>query len=379
MYIPNYYDLNRLYRNLGGSTFVDLGESTGVDRRTDPTFVATFFDYDRDGDADLYIGNDRGSGPLLSNHLFRNDGTGHFTDVTAASGTAAEVDCMGIAIGDLDRNGYPDIYVTNVPVNNGNVLLMNQGNGTFVDQTVAAGVGSFRIGWGTTFVDFDNDGWLELFVCNMNAENRLYNIDGVYPAVDIAPAVGVNSFGISYCIAKGDVDGDGDLDLLVEKRDSNVLLYINHEGETRRWIRFDMRGPGDNYFAIGAQLDVRTGGIWQMGEVRSGTNYKSQDELTLHFGVNQATVADEIVAHWPGGATRTLHNAPTNHRYVIYPPSMLADFDSDLDVDGADIAVFVQVLLGLDTNPEHVALADTSGDFVVDGADIAGVVARALE
>lgn len=382
LYVPNYIDssgtprANRLYRNQGGSAFVDMGEGTGVGNSLDPTFLSTFFDYDRDGDADLYIGNDRGTGPAVSNHLFRNNGSGQFTDVTAASGTAAEVDCMGIAIGDLDRNGYQDIYVTNLPVNNGNELLMNQGNGTFVSQTVAAGVGSFRIGWGTTFLDFDNDGWLELYVCDMNAENRLYNIDGVYPAVDIAPAMAVNSFGISYCLAKGDVDGDGDLDLLVEKRDSNILLYINHEGESRRWIRFDVRGAGGNYFAIGAQVDVRSGSVWQMDEVRSGTGFKSQDELTLHFGMNLATIADEVLVHWPGGASRTFSGLATNRRYLVYPTSMLGDFDFDLDVDGADAAVFVSVLLGTDGNAEHVALADSNGDFVIDGRDIAGFVGR---
>ncbi len=385
LFVPNHIDEmnnvrpNRMYRNNKDGTFTEIGESAGVDHSMDPSFVVSFFDYDRDGDADLYLGNDKGSTTPITNHLFRNDGAGTYTNVTAASGTEADVDCMGLAVGDLDRNGYQDIYVTNIPYGNGNVLLTNDGDGTFTDATVAAGVGSMRIGWGTMFVDFDNDAWLELYVCNMAGENRFYNLDGNWPAADIAPDVAVNDGGTSFCLAKGDVDGDGDLDMLVQTMDATIRLYINHEGSQRNWIRFDLRGPGANHFAIGAQLDVRTGSVWQMDEVRSGTGYKSQDELTLHFGLDQAAVADEVIARWPGGAERRFFNLAANRRYTIYAPSQLGDYDRSGTVKDDDLAIFVEVLLGLDTDETHVLLSDFSGDFRADGDDVPGFVGRLID
>lgn len=139
-----------------------------------------------------------------------------------------------------------------------------------------------------------------------------------------------------------------------------------------------MRGAGQNYFAIGAQVDVRTGGVWQMDEVRSGTGYKSQDELTLHFGMNAATIADEVVVHWPGGANRTFYGLATNRRYLLYPTSMVGDFDFDLDVDSSDSAVFLNVLLGIDGSAEHLALSDSNGDFALDGRDVPGFVSHMI-
>lgn len=309
---------NRMYINDRQGSFDEVGETLGVGQSMDPTLVAAFMDFDRDGDADLYIGNDKGSGPKFQNHLFENQGDSTFVDITAATNTAANVDCMGIAIGDLTHNGWQDLYVTNISL--GNVLLLNPGGAPCVDGTATANVGSFEIGWATFFIDFDNDTWEELYVCNILAENRLYNYDGTWPTTDMASALGVNDSANSYCAAFADVDGDGDQDIAVSSTGANVRLYINNEGHLRNWIRFRIDGEGANKFAVGAQIDVCVAGECQMREIFNGSNYKSQNEFVVHFGLDTATMVDEVHVRWPSGSEVTLNNLAANQIHNIGPP-----------------------------------------------------------
>ncbi len=342
-FLPGFAVPNELYVNSNGLALEATGETLGVGFSQLPSFTSRFLDYDRDGDADLYVCNDRGTTPNVENHLFRNDG-GTFVDVTAASNTAANVDCMGIAVGDLDRNGYADMYVTNTPP--GNVLLMNQGDGTFVDATLAYDVGSYEIGWGTTFLDYDNDGKLELYVNNMLAPNRLYDDDGPGALIDIAPIVGLDNSATSFCVAKGDLDNDGDLDLVVQTDNAPLAIFINHEGDNRNWVKFRVVGIGANTFAVGAQIDIGTGAISQMNEITAGSNFKSQDDYTVHFGVDTATTLDQIIVAWPGGVSRTLTNYPANQTWTLWPPERLGDVDGDGDKDAADLASVLPCVVG---------------------------------
>ncbi len=364
--LPIVTDPNRMYINNGDGTFTDAGESLGIDRANDPTLVAAFLDYDRDSDADLYLGNDKGTSPALQNHMFQNQGGGAFLDVTEATGTAANVHCMGIAAGDWTRNGWQDIYVTNIPV--GNVLLLNQGDGTFLDFSHGAAVESFGIGWATLFLDYDNDGWEELYVCDSVVPNRFYDYDGSWPATDIGPQVAVADPSASFCAATADIDGDGDLDLAVMSAGQPLRLYVNQEGQARRWIRFAVSGDGHNRFAIGAQLDVRVGEVWQMREIFAGSNYKSQNEMIVHFGMGDALAADEVRVTWPGGASRTLEDLATNETWPILPPDVAGDCDGDGDVDLLDYTVFAACAASGDA-AGSCACADGDDDEDVDLID----------
>ena len=346
LYLPNYtYStlpglLNRLYRNNGKGGFVDMAKGLGLDDNG-LGFQAIFFDYDRDGDADLYLSNDKAIGclpDLIPNRLWENVG-GAFIDVTDESGTAACIDSMGVAVGDFDGNGFQDLYCTNTPL--GNPLFLNQGDGTFLEFSGPAGVASYAVGWGAIFFDYDNDGYQELYVCNMDAPNRLYDHDGTWPAEDVAPALAVGDPGISFCVAMADVDRDGDLDLVLQNAGANIRLLINHEGERRRWMSFDVRGVGANRFAVGAEVVVCAGTVEYLREVFAGTSYKSQDEMPLHVGVNDALFADQVDVKWPGGVTRTLTNLPTNVRWTLYHPDLLGDGDGDGDVELDDFVAFV--------------------------------------
>lgn len=381
LYVPNRTGANgdttpnRVFMNNKNGTFSSNGDAMGLSMASDPTLVVACLDYDRDGDADIYAGNDKGTGPLLWNHLFRNDGAGVFTDVTAASGTEADVDCMGIAIGDWDRNGWQDLYVTNTPP--GNVLLMANGDGTFTDQTLAANVGSYGIGWATMFFDYDNDGWEELYVCDMIMPNRFYNADGVWPATDLGPTLGVADPGVSFCSAYADIDRDGDLDFAVTTLGQNLRLYINNEGQTRNWSRLRVVGQGKNHFGVGVQVDLRTGTIWQMREVHNGANYKSQNEFVLHFGLDTATIVDEMLVMWPGGTTRTLTNYPGNTAWTLYPPERLGDANGDAQWDSQDWTTFLGCLdadtaTGVTPGCE---MMDMDGNAVVDCGDANALLA----
>ncbi|MCH8251348.1 MAG: VCBS repeat-containing protein [Planctomycetes bacterium] len=328
---------NRLYHNLGDGTFEEVAEALGVDAGADPTFQATWFDYDRDGLVDLYLCTDKGEDCTnYSNHLFRNVG-GTFIDVTDASGTAACIGCMGTAIADLDGNGFSDMYCSNTPA--GNVLFMNAGDGTFAESAESAGMGSFGLGWGVAFFDYDNDGYQDLYVCNSNAENRLYDYNGIFPAVDVAEALGVAHPGPSFCTAVADVDGDGDLDLLLESINEPIRLYINHAGETRNWLELDLVGLGPNTHAVGAWTEVSVGSTQQVRQVIAGIGFKSMSTLVQHFGLGDAELVDQLTVTWPGGGETALVNVPVNRRLTLINGELPEPELVNITLTGPDVVV----------------------------------------
>jgi hypothetical protein len=195
-----------------------------------------------------------------------------------------------------------------------------------------AGVENPITSWGAIFFDFDNDGHQDLYVNNMWEANTLYHNQGTFPAAEIAAAAGVAaSTGASFSSAVADVDSDGDVDLLVNNHGSNVELFINNEGQKRRWIRYRVLGRGHNVFAVGANVNTRVGNFWQLREILAGGNgYLGQNELIVHVGLGDAPVVDEVVVTWPGGSpTRTLTNLPSNEVWTLYPPEHLGDADGD--------------------------------------------------
>lgn len=366
---------NRLYRNLGNGTFVDIGATLGVDAGVDPTLLPAFFDFDRDGDDDLYLGTDKGSAGVWKNRLYRNDG-GAFTEITTSAAAAAYVDCMGIAIADLNFDGFFDLYLTNIQV--GNKLLMHNGQDAFVDQTAAAGVASFAYGWGTVFADFNDDTHPDLYVCNLQSNNRLYEGSATWPLSDVASQAGVATPNTSYCVSVGDVDNDGDLDMLVGETNTRVKLYINNTVNANHAARFRVVGQGHNTQAIGAQLDLEVGGVWQAFEVRAGHNFKAMNELTVHAGLGTATAADTVVVRWPGtGDTRTLSGAPADVQWTVYPPEALGDVNRDGRLTRTDLfALLTRLRDGAAPIAPGEEVMDMDGDFDVDAEDAILLAAR---
>jgi hypothetical protein len=368
---------NRLYRNNGDGTFTDVAAAVGAQRTDDPTLVVTFFDYDRDGDADLYLGTDKGSASPFINHLLRNDG-GVFTDVTDQTGTAAHVDCMGIAYGDLDHDGAPDLFLTNVEA--GHVLLMNNGDGTWTDHADDAGVRVFQIGWGCAFLDYNNDTREDLFIVHANAANTIFRNDGVFPLVDVGAAMGFDDAGTSYNLSVADIDNDGDLDVLTTREGAPLRLSINPAGDGRLWARLRVMGAGHNTQAIGAQAFLTHAGLTQFREVRAGCNYKSDSERTLHFGLgDDPAVIARIEVRWPNSSVRrVLRNYPPNHTWTVWHPTRLGDPNGNGSVDPDELAQAIAILndhAGAPIDPGE-EIFDFDGDCDVDWNDIASMLAR---
>lgn len=307
---------NCLFRNRGDGTFEDVAPALGIQALEDPlTFQSSFVDYDGDGLQDLYLCTDKGEGCIYTqNLLFRNLG-GTFQNVTAESGTAACVACMGTGIGDFDGNGAFDFYCTNTPF--GNVLLLNDGDGTYTEMGVPAGVRSYRYGWGNMMFDYDNDGRLDLYVCNSDSPNRLYEQQAVWPCLDVAPELGVDDAGISYTTAVADLEGDGDLDVLLQNAGETIRLFVNKEGERRNWLQLRLVGREPNTYALGAKVRIVVDGVETVQEVRSGVGFKSESTKLLHFGLGDATQVERITVEWPFGARSVLQHVAAGQRLTI--------------------------------------------------------------
>jgi hypothetical protein len=380
LYVCNYNGIvddsidttNRLYRNQGNGEFEDVSEAQGVD---DPGhgFQAVWFDYDADGDVDLYLSNDRGHLPPAyhGNQLWRND-DGALVNVSAGSGADVHLFSMGVACGDFDGNGAPDLYCTNVSnyPDGFNPLLMNQGDGTFVELSSAAGVADWATSWGSVFFDYNNDTYMDLYVNNMNVANVMYVCGEHFPCDERAADLGLLGEPTpSFTTAIADVDGDGDLDLLSNDLVANVNLYINNSVDQGRWIRFELLGVSGLAHAVGGRVSIRIGNRWMMQEVLAGGNgYLGQNETIVHFGLGLHDNVDEVVAQWPGGrVTRGLGPLPGESVWRLYPPSRLGDATHDGVVDVQDLSVMIDCY-GAAVVPGCESM-DFNGDSVIDSLD----------
>ena len=312
-----------LYQNNGNGTFTDVTEQAGVFNPNGKGLGIACGDYDNDGNTDIYIANDD-----TRNFLYRNNGDGTFTDLTFFAGVGFSEDGevqggMGTSFGDYDNDGLLDLIVTNYQ-DQINTLYHNDGNGLFSDvsHTTRTGPDSLpMVGWGTGFLDYDNDGWLDLFVANghllTNIEqfdtastyyqpNFLYHNqhDGSFGRVEI----GLEPVRSSRGSAFGDFDNDGDIDILTSNTDDQPILLENKTGQDRNWIGLKLVGTKSNRSAIGTRVEVTAGGRSQSREITGGSSYASANDLRLLFGIGGLTVADEITIHWPTGKVESRSN-----------------------------------------------------------------------
>jgi hypothetical protein len=329
---------DHLFHNNGDGTFTDVSAKAGV---SDPYgyygFASVFVDVDGDGWLDLAVANDS-----VPNYLYRNRHDGTFEDISyvsgfALSGEGREQASMGIAVGDYDHEGRVNFYVTSFS-DDYNALYRSEGNGSFSDVSYQLGLTAPTIpflAWGTGFLDFDNDGWLDLFVANGH----------VYPAVDqqdwgttyaqrpqlfrnlngkrfqeIAAKTGT---GLASVIrgrgaALGDLFNDGHIDVVVNNMDSSPTVLRNVVENGNHWLTLKLiGGPKSPRDAIGAKVFVTAGGVRQRADVFSGASYGSSSDQRLHFGLGAAANVDKVDVQWPSGGKQQLEIQLSDCGYAV--------------------------------------------------------------
>lgn len=323
IYVANFLEENVLYRNNGDGTFTDVTAAAGVGD-TGKSMGALFLDYDNDGDPDLYLTHD-GNEP---NILYRNRGDGTFEDISATARADFAGQGMGTDIGDINNDGFPDIYITNLY---DNALLLNNGNGTFTEIASDAGVNDFGMGWGTLFLDCDNDGLQDIYVVNDSYfspyPNVLYrNLGGNRFSVTDTDGPVASMFG-GYGAACFDYDADGNLDLVLSNtgsRDGNQLF--RNQGLGGNWIRFRLVGRLSNRQGVGARLELHTGdGRRQTREITCGNGFASQSSIRQHFGLGTSVQVDSLVVRWPSGQVDRLFELPVDQELIIVEGQGLSD------------------------------------------------------
>jgi hypothetical protein len=320
---------NVLYRNAGGGTFADVSAASGI-TAAEGTYglgVSTL-DFDDDGWIDLYVAND--SNPST---LYRNQRDGTFADVAVAAGCAYSQDGkpqagMGIAVGDYDRNGTLDLFKTNF-AGDTSTLYSNTGDGLCEDRTFASGVGTNTrwLGWGVGFLDLDLDGWLDLFLVNghvypeveqLRTEAGYRQRKVVYRNLrngrfeDVTERLGepVTTPRAGRGAAFGDVDNDGDVDVVVNNVHEPPSLYRLDAPAGRAWTLLKLVGTASNRSAIGARVRIAFGGATLVREVQGGGSYYAQNDLRVHAGLGDATRIDRVEVRWPNGREEVWRELP---------------------------------------------------------------------
>ena len=330
----------QLYLNRGDGTFRDYSVASGIAAVERSMHQPMMADFNEDGLLDIYVAVD-----FIENLLWINQGNSTFVDMAAAAGADNAMDDMGLTLGDYDNDGDFDIYITNIYVNPSgdpltperhNVLLRNNFSGgqlTFEDVSVATGVEMGHFGWGTTFMDYDNDGLLDLAATNgflgapsKTDESRMFrNVQGAAaPFDDVSVAVNFNDTFWGSSLVAFDYDRDGDLDLLQVCKDGLLRLLDNEPAEpaaSNNYLVIKPRMPVRNRRAIGAVVRVTLpGGPTLSRLITAGTSYLGQEPAEAFFGVGTVSEVDSVTVEWPGGQQTTIANVAVNQVLVVNAP-----------------------------------------------------------
>ena len=322
---------NALYRNVGGGNFVETTAQAGVGS-TRPTLVSAFMDYDEDGWVDLILCNDKGLtfGP---NELYKNNGDGTFTDVSVQTGTNIAIDGMGVDFTDVFCDGGVDFYVTDLPIDH-LFQVWDPNAGAYIDATYTYGLQGGAVGWACNWLDYDNDGWQDLYVVQNAWNNLLYRNPGQpasaqTPWPDMAPNLGMAHATYQFTNVIADFDDDGRLDVL-ERFNTGFPTLMAPEGaavyrnevQAGNWVKFRAQGRVSNRDGFGTRVVVKTGSHVQRQWFRNGVGYESSSDPRLNFGLGSATQADTVTVRWPSGQVQHLHDVQANQIVDLIEPEL---------------------------------------------------------
>lgn len=322
---------DKLYRNNGNETFTDVTGAAGVGGGSNrKTFMGAWFDYDSDGDQDLWLAVDFGD-----DVLYRNNGSGIFTDVSIAAGISEPQHGMGVYFGDINADGCLDVFSSNnhqaapEPTDHGpSALYINNCDGTFTYASTTRGLlNRGVVEWGGNWIDFDNDGDQDLSVVaggmlSSGEPNVLYETDCGGDFCDlhiVTNAQGASNSGASFGSAWSDFDDDGDLDWFVANVTGGESVLLRNDGPTGNYLKVKLNGNGvtNNTYGVGARIELVAGGLYQQRTINAGISYVSSEELVAMFGLGQKTSADSLLVTWPDGSISELSSVAANQTITV--------------------------------------------------------------
>jgi len=324
---PDNYDgvTNILYHNNGDGTFTDVSEKAGIANPQGKGLGVAFADYDGDGFTDIFVANDS-----VQCFLYHNNGNGTFSEVGLLAGVGYNEDGktfagMGVDFSDYDNDGFPDVAVTDLS-NERYMLFRNNGDETFRDVTNPSGVGSATLafsGWSTHLFDYDNDGWKDLFVAQSHVMDTIQktspNLRYMEPPLLLRNQAGHFSRVVPGQVfeqewagrgaAFGDIDNDGDVDIVVSNLGQRAYVLRNDGGNSNNWISIEPQGTKSNRDGIGARIKVISeSGLVQYFTVNTAVGYLSASDKRVVVGLGKDTAAKLVEIRWPAGIVQKFEN-----------------------------------------------------------------------
>jgi hypothetical protein len=319
-----------LYHNDGNGKFTEVASKAGISKPGKGLGLA-IADYDHDGWTDILLANDS-----IPEFLFHNKGNGTFEEVGVVSGLGLDGNGttfagMGVDFEDYNNDGWPDAIITDL-ANQKYALYTNAGDGTFDYSTLTTGLGAISLlhsGWGVRFMDYDNDGWKDIFVVQSHVMDTI-QVNEPHLRYRESPLLLWNDKGRKFVdvsaqsgevfqqrwaargMAIGDIDNDGKLDVVVTENDGPAWVLRNDTPTSNHWITFKLVGVKSNRDGIGARIKITTAAGDQYATVTTTSSYQSSSDKRVHFGLGSASGVSQVEIHWPSGCIQILKNLPTD-------------------------------------------------------------------
>lgn len=308
---------NQLFQNNGDGTYSDISSNYFFDSIYHLSFAVAFWDYNGDLEPDIYVADDK----FDPNQLYLNNGAGVLSDVGAGSHADIIIEAMSTTVGDYDNDGDQDMYVSNTHFAGGNYFLRNEDDGTFTEIGDTIGVRYNGYGWGSNFLDYDNDGFLDIYAAGANYPQRYANrffINQQNGHYQTATNVGfANDSTYSYGTAVGDYNNDGFPDIAVLNMMPDQQMLWENSGGNKNWLKIRLEGTLTNRDAIGSWVLVYANGQQYSRYLHCGEGYLGQNSKTQLFGLDSATTVDSILVRWLSGGEELFYDVESNQTLYI--------------------------------------------------------------